>query len=535
MAKKTKTQKLSIRLLNEGLEPEDSLRSDVKLADWPKIKGAKISIGKMGESHAPKWANFLDLTENEKDALRNSTTYGIVFIPTKNRWFAVSFGMGHVKLDPNKFEQNFGLRIVLNIVDPNQLKSADIRTPDENTLTRRSQTSRGSDQNAFNIDIERDIVRSLAGVPRYTEFGSWVAGKDSLTVHRKTVVDDLPQLCSDAHTYYKKKDYKENFGWIDQILHIRDRELIEELDTKLVSAIDKAIKNSVIEDFHLAFPVIYDPDRRNNIKYKGFRSSNIYSNLDVYQYFEALRERGKTEYSLDYLTSHTVQEVDDDGRNYGDKWKIRDCICFETTLNERTYVLSGGLWYQINVELAEEVKNFFEQTNRIDLPPAEAGENEEAYNHRIATISDTGLLCLDRKLIRPTGATSNIEVCDFISREKHLIHVKNKTSSSRLSHLFNQGTVTARVLILDSQSRDKVRDKIKEVELETKKTGYESILPPSTKEFHSSDFTVVYAVLSTGSVPKLPFFSLVSFRQAARELRALGYKHAFSWIEKPPE
>lgn len=533
MTARLKTQKLSIRLLKKDFEPEDSLRKGVTLEEWPNIKGAKISTGRMGGSNAPKWAIFLDLTE--KDGLRNSTTYGIVFIRTKNRWFAVSFGMGHVKLDPDKFEQNFGLRIVLNTVDPKQLKSADIRTPDENTLTRRSQTSRGSDQTAFNIDFERDIVRGLAGVPRRTEFGSWVAGKDALTLHRKVAVVDLPQVCFEAYANYNKEDYRESFGWIDRILHIRNSELIQKLNAKLVDALDEAIRSSSIENLHLAFPVIYDPGKTNHIRYKGFRSSNVYSDLDLYQYFEALREHGKTEYLANYLTSHTVHEVDDEGRDCGDKWKIHECLCFETVLDEHTYVLSGGLWYQVDVKLADEVKNFFEETARIDLPPAKAGENEETYNSRIAVAGNTDLLCLDRKLIKPAGSTSGIEVCDFISREKHFIHVKNKTSSSRLSHLFNQGTVAARVLILDNQSRDKVRDKIKEVELETEQTGYESILPSSTEEFQPATFTFVYAVISTGNNPKLPFFSLVSFRQAARDLHLLGYKYAFSWIERPSE
>ena len=535
MAKGLKTQKLSIRLLKEDLEPENSLRSEVELDDWSRIDGAKILLGKMGGLGAPKWADFLGLEDEEKDELRNRTTYGIVFIPTRDRWFAVSFGMGHVKLDPSKFEQNFGLRIVLNSVDPDQIKSMDIRTPDENTLMRRSQTSRGSDQTAFNIDTDFDIVCSLAGTPKSEEFGSSVAGKDALTVHRKTVVDDLPQICSEAHIRYKKEDYKENFGWIDQVRQIRSNELIEKLDSQLVEAIVKAINDSAIKDLHLAFPVIYDPKRNTDIRYRGFRSSEVFPDLNVSQYIEALREQGITEYLPKFLSSHTVHEVDDDGRDCGDKWKIRECIHFEVDLDGHTYALSGGVWYQIDSDLAEAVKDFFEQIERIELPAARADENEPEYNRRVAAIDNNGLLCLDRKLIRPTNATSNIEVCDFISRKKELIHVKNKTSSSRLSHLFKQGTVSAQVLAGDSQSRNMIRKKIKEVELETQQTGYESILPASNEDFLASKFTVVYAVLSTGSEQRLPFFSLLAFRQAAQYIQTLGYKCAFSWIEKPQE
>ncbi|WP_235575759.1 hypothetical protein, partial [Roseovarius tolerans] len=35
------------------------------------------------------------------------------------------------------------------------------------------------------------------------------------------------------------------------------------------------------------------------------------------------------------------------------------------------------------------------------------------------------------------------------------------------------------------------------------------------------------------SLPKLPFFSLVTLRQAVRDLSALGYQAAFTWIKKP--
>ena len=71
------------------------------------------------------------------------------------------------------------------------------------------------------------------------------------------------------------------------------------------------------------------------------------------------------------------------------------------------------------------------------------------------------------------------------------------------------------------------------VQEETGQTGYEDIVPKADEDFTRSDFTVVYGVIVASAQPKLPFFSLVSFRQAARELEALDYKYAFGWIEKP--
>ncbi len=525
------TQRLSVRLLRDGLAPADAVRDGVDLTPWDKLEGALISLATLGGG-APKWARFLELSEAEKKKVFNHTAFGLVFVQASGRWFAVSFGMGHVKLDPAAFEQDFGLRVVLNAVDPKQLKSADVRTPDENTLSRRTQTSRGSDQTAFAIDIERDLVRGLAGTPKDAGFGSYVAGTDGLTLNRKLEIAELAQACADAYAIYQKTDYKTDFGWIDQIRHIREQELIDKLDAKLIEALAKAVDEGETEGIHLAFPVIYDPEKSSLIRYKGFRSWQLYADLDLPGYLDALKEREKSGYSDEDLRNHTVHEVDDEGHDCGGKWKLRECIVFETELDGSTYVFSGGRWYQIDQNLAKEVQEFFDATSKVGMPAAEADETEETYNKRVAGM-DADMICLDRRLIKPTGAASKIEPCDFLGRERQLIHVKDKTSSSRLSHLFSQGTVSARVLATDPPSRDSVRNEVIAVQAETGQTGYEDIIPISGNDFTRGDFTVVYCVIASSDKPKLPFFSLVSFRQAARELHALGYKWAFAWIEKP--
>lgn len=525
------TQKLSIRLLKDGLEPADSLREGVGLADWDKLEGAKIALDTMGGS-APKWARFLELSEEDKKKVFNNTAYGLVFLKASDRWFGVAFGMGHVKLDPAKFEQDFGLRVVLNAVDPKQLKSADVRTPDENTLSKRSQTSRGSDQTAFAIDVERDIVRGLAGTPKDAAFASRVAGTDALSIDRKMTMADLSKVCSDAYAMYQKTDYKAHFSWIDQIKHVRENDLVEKLNAKVIAAIDVEVKGGNSDGLHLAFPVIYDPEHFSQIRYKGFRSNKVYPDLELEGYLDALKERGKSEFTTDDFDKHSVHEVDDEGRDCGGKWKVAECLVYETDLDGHTYVLSGGRWYQVDKDLAKEVQDFFEAMPRHDMPEALADENEEKYNARLK-LDEAELLCLDRKLVTPTGASTTIEVCDFLDRDSRLIHVKDKTSSSRLSHLFSQGTVSGRVLILDGTARDKVRKRISEVQGQTGQTGFDEIISSANAEFRPADFTVVYAVIGTGAEEKLPFFSMVTLRQAARELQALGYQSAFSWIKKP--
>lgn len=524
-------QKLSIRLLKNSVKPSEALREGVDLENWQKIEGAKIALDTMGGT-PPKWADFLELSADEKNKVWNNTAYGLVFLNTSGRWFAVSFGMGHVKLDPAKFEQDFGLRVVLNSVDEEQLKSADVRTPDENTLSRRSQTSRGSDQTAFAIDVERDIIRGLAGTPKEKDFATRVAGSDALSMDRRLKVTDLPKACDDALAMYAKDNYKEHFSWVDQIKHVRQTDLLEKLDKAAALKLEAVIGGADPDGMHLAFPIIYDPEKGASIRYKGFRSKLVFPDLDLTGYLNALHDQGVTSFDVDDLRKHSVHEVDEYGKDCGKIWKINECLVLEAEVDGHTYVLSGGRWYQVAHDFATQLVDFFNNLKKEELPDALPDENEEKYNSRLKT-KEVDLLCLDRKLIKPTGWTTPIEACDFLDRKARIIHVKDKTSSSRLSHLFNQGMVSGRILIVDGAARDLIRGKINEVQDETGQTNFVDIIAPDGGNFQSRDYTIVYAVIGTGDKPKLPFFSLVTLRQAVRELTALGYQAAFAWIKKP--
>lgn len=529
-----KSQTIAIRLLRDGKQPSEAVRAGVTLTGWDRLEGALIALDTIGGG-APKWSKFLELSDEQKAALTNLTAYGLVFVPLAGRWFAVSFGLGHVKLDPDVFEQDFGLRVVLNTVDPDKLRSADVRTPDENTTSRRIQTARRSDQTAFSIDIERDIVRGLAGEPNDSSFASRVAGSDGLTLTKEMDVGDLPQVCAAAFAAFGKTDYKANFAWIDQIKHVRDKGTIELLDAALVAALNGCLTGAIPDTLHLAYPVIYDPEKARHIRFKGFGSTNVHTDLEIGGYVADMQERTLAAYEPDFLAMHKVVEVNAEGKDDGQRWRIKECLVFETDVNGDKYVLSADRWYRIDTNLANDVAAFFAGVPAHVMPDALADENEEKYNARISTAGHN-LLCLDRKLVKPTGASSSIEACDFLQSDGAMIHIKDQTSSSRLSHLFNQGTVSARVMKMDGAFRDLLRAKIADQETALGLAGYQALVADSASPYSESAHLIVFAVICSGvgtGGNRLPFFSLVTFRQAANELRALGYKCAFSWIAKP--
>ncbi len=529
-----KTHNLSIRLLRADKTPETALRGGVAIQDWLAFAGAKIAIGPLGGG-PPGWTDFLELSAEEKGKLRQNFAFGLVFLFVDDRWFAVAFGLGHAKLDPAAVEQDFGLRVVVNAVDHKKLRSADLRTPDANTLSRRSQTSRGSERSAFEIDPERDIVRGLLGEPKDKTFASKISGSDTLTIRHKLKLADLPTVCSRALALSALDDYKAEFGWIDQIRHVREPATIAALDAKLLGALTAALGKPAadVDDISLAYPAIYDPDKADWVTFRGFNLRTIYPDLEIAHYLAGLTAKGKAAYEADFLTRHSVQECDETGKTPGQSWPVRDCLVFETEIDGQQYTLSGGRWYRIDPDLAKEVLDYFTTIEKVELPAAEVGDNEKRYNARLA-LADNDLLSLDVKLVKPSDASSPIEVCDLLGKDRRLIHIKDKTESSRLSHLFNQGLISAVTLKRDPAFRDRVRA---EIAKQPNGAEYEDLIPPSGTALSASDYRVVFAVLVNASPhhePTLPFFSLISLRHVARRIAdELGYKVAFAWIKKP--
>ena len=529
-----KTQNINLRLLRRDIGPAGAVRAGVTLEAWAAFEGAQVAVGTSGGGQ-PGWANFLDLPAAAKTSLVQSSAYGLAFLHVDERWFAVSFGLGHSKLEPTAIEQDFGLRVVLNAVDHTKLRSADLRTPDSNTMSRRSQTSRGSERAAFEIDPERDIVRGLLGEPKDKAFATRISGSDALTVRRKVKLSDLPAICSRALELHGLDDYKAEFGWIDQIKHVRDTTVLEKLDAALASALTDALANdpAEVDDIGLAYPVIYDPDKTDWVRFRGFSSQSLFPDLEIVHYLADLKDKGLSIYEKDFLTRHSVQECDEKGQVNGQAWPVKDCLVFEATLDEEAYTLSGGRWYRIDANLAKEVTSFFAKIEKVQLPDAKAGDNEKRYNARVAVAGDD-LLCMDAKLVKPSDSSSSIEVCDFLSKDRRLIHIKDKSESSRLSHLFNQGLVSAVTMKRDGPFRDRLRTRIAE---QPGGSDYVDLVPEASTELRPSDYTVIFGVLVNGSPkkePSLPFFSLISLRHAARRIAdELGYKVAFAWIKKP--
>jgi uncharacterized protein (TIGR04141 family) len=195
------------------------------------------------------------------------------------------------------------------------------------------------------------------------------------------------------------------------------------------------------------------------------------------------------------------------------------------------YILDEGEFFEVRADYLQSLDAFIMDipASGISLPNTTPTTSEGVYNIGAAATS-TQLLLLDKKLVRVSTRTTPIEICDLLSADGHLIHVKRHFGSSDLSHLFSQGLVSAELLQSSPEFRKSAIDIIRGEAGSSSSfeiIDEDGLIPP--------DFEVVFAVAERwrGRTPAqaLPFFSKINLREVTANLKARGFRVAFDRID----
>lgn len=465
----------------------------------------------------------LDFLEVDLEAppFRVSSASGLLLLTVDGHTFALTFGYGRSFLDQTKIERRFGLKVALNLIDEKQIRSLDTKLFDEMVVSRNTQTSRTAELPAFGVDILRDIVRAVTGIAPPSSGYKGVSGADTLVLGVATPVTDLPKLLRDVYGHYTSTRYQSAFGWVDHLAEVKDPALIENLDAQLTDQLRVVDTSST----HLAMPENLDWEDIEHFLIAPTRRQTQFVELDLDRYL-AQPVTKPAELTVEHLKRRKVAVKFISGGDPVDRWSVYQCLVSEQRLNGKLYALVEGRWFEIASSLVEQVDAVVSAIPEmaISLPPGRPGESEGDYNARAADGSPE-LTLLDKQLVAPDGATTRIEFCDLIATDGSLIHVKRKSRSSTLSHLFAQGNVSAEALV-DGSLRDQVRAAITKGAGTADPSGWLALVPPGSAAPEREKVTVTYAVIANSKatgVEWLPFFSRLTLMQTVRDLNRLGF------------
>lgn len=490
----------------------------------------EISVGetqgtfvfKQNPRHPPSWVKlFLPKVGNLLDNLFNSGTAAVFIVKSSARLFALTFGYGKSLLQPDCYEENFGLRVVLNSVDPDKLRSVDVQSLDAVPLNRRSQSSVATALADFGLDIEQDLVYAATGQPKDASFGKQLTGKDALKISVPLDIDDVPSLLEKLIVQYNADSYKGSFAWVDHLREVRTRSLIEELD----SALTNKVQSKDFTKTWLSIPDIIEWSDFAGFKYQKPKQGDLRDDIDWDSYLAFLGTETKPAvevFKKQYV--HAISQASDQAFH---SWPIYRCIYCELHHNGAAYSLSNGKWYRVATDFLNSINESIDKIPSSTLSlPVYRGNDEGIYNENVHRADPGYFALMDKKMIQHGGGNSKIEFCDLYTTDKHLIHVKRYGGSSVLSHLFAQGTVSARLLLSDSDFRKKVNVKLP--------TSHK--LKNVSQKPKADEFEVVYAIASNSGATAfdLPLFSKINLRNSFSQLQMYGMKASLAVIQVTP-
>lgn len=478
-----------------------------------------------GDSHLykPKWlVSFFGEKVPEDAAIFNASSKAIlvatVDIAGKDRIFCIPFGQGRHLMNSGVWEESFGLRVTLNAVDPNFLRSIEKTNMSSVPKHASEQISRDGAAADFGIDIEQDLVRAVTGKSKEELFGLTITGKDSLHVSVRIDTTNIKEFLRACFEKFLSEEYKTDFGWIDQISEIKDAQLNEDLNNELLERINV----QDLEKTWMAVPEIINWEDVAGFKYRDSTRDQELDDVDLPEFLNSLPDPAQI--SIDLLKNKRVHCFSASTEQLLHKWPVYNCIYSEITKDDKTYLLNNGKWYQIDADFAERVNSEYEtlrnSSSSLELPNCTL-ERENEYNQRVAIEQD--MLCLDSDNVVYGGGYSKIEFCDLLTKYKQIIHVKKYGGSSVLSHLFSQGVVSGEVFLGPQEFREKLNEKL----------GADYKLTDTVAKPNPSEYEVVFGIISKSEKElELPFFSKVSLRNAKNRLEAFGYKVSLTKIQQ---
>jgi len=502
-----------ILLLKEKLNFNNSLE-DPASCHSKEYKGQSAKLyWKLPPEHPPKWVQNIFHNDQElQEQLSTRSISAVLLVSYKEKMFAITFGHGKSLLKQTLIEPRFGLKVVLNRVNPESLRSIDTKSLDGFLSQTREQVPALSPLSSFGIDIEKDFIKAVTGTSSKKEIGQTITGADSFFASLNISLDNLPPIMNELISAYEDSKYKDNFEFIDNIAEVPSS-LSNDLNGKLV----EKIKNNQTEHVWLAPPEIMEWEDHGGFCFKV--NGVPFEDISLKDYL-AERVRNLDTLSIGQLKNHRVIKLNAEFKE-SSKWSVYNCLYAEIEDSTKRYILSDGKWFEVDKNYVKRVNEYLDKN--LDeweggtFPIYKSGEmaqtseglkGEARYNSELA--QSWGYDLLDGDLITHGGANSKIELCDLHSTNLY-IHIKRYTRSSGLSHLFNQGKVSAELLCSDGEFRQKTIAKLVELGV----TSEITVDRPEMKNIH-----VVFGVVSAASGDlKLPFFSQVALKNTVHFLK----------------
>ena len=504
--KMKKSNKISIYLIKEDIEYNQILK-EFAYNNILREDENSVTYFAPTRNNRPDWLiSYFNYSDDINISNSHAQVISIhkIVIDSKERIFVIPFGSGKYLLNDDVIEEQFGIKILLNSVPIDGFRQLVVANYGGDHRIKNEQTPKKTNISEFGFDIFNDFVRRATAKSEEELFNNnTITGGDLLSVSVPVTIENVNEFLVSCYERYKSDKYKENFGWLDNIREVKEKNIKQKLNEELV----KIINDKEFDKVWAAVPEIVEWEKildfRFNISKEGYDDIEIQNIVEIY--------KDQIVPSVDSLKGRKIYAISVNDNEILNEWSIFNCLIAEIEYDNSVYCLNFGKWYKVDRSFVDTTNNYYESIKLSDIQfPDSNNEREDEYNQKLCNCLQNSVL-MDKKTVRTRGmGKSSIEVCDVLTKEKQLIHVKKNGGSSYLSHLFSQAAVSGEML-LDREFRE-----------ETNKKLQAQIFDDG---FMANKYTVILAIITNTDCarPNIPFFSKVSIQYAIDGLKRKGY------------
>jgi uncharacterized protein (TIGR04141 family) len=463
------------------------------------------------------------------EPLRNRAAGAVLLLGSNGRVFAITFGTGFHAINPQLIEHDFGLRVAANSVEPTRLKIASARGLGKGHRNAVSYLPTPNEIFALGLLPDEEWIQRFGGEARLPAFAKSINGADSLQVSIEDFqLTDLPAKLSEALTLFESHTYRETFPFLDYFRRETDKATIQELDERIADHIrqrDPDIGFALPDQFNLSAGS-YRLSRR--------RRARVLPELSAPEVYKAI---GDLNGWSDPLNQVKVEPYDLADQLIGPKQNLRSYTVATTPRNidgqRQEYALTADIWFRVDQQYVDLVDryirdNVVDMTDSLRLPSWDDTFLKENVEGRYAELryntwvsQKCGYVLLDTELYRGK-AGEHVEICDLLTRDKKLICVKRMDGSDKMSHLFQQGSVSAQLLLGNDDYQARVMNELHKLDADSTFGT-------------AAEWTVVYAIATSkpGDLKNIMyFFSRAALKMHSESIKGRGFKVAIAKITR---
>jgi len=484
------------------------------------------------------WCEVLSILSGNTVTEANQTALGLIVVRTDAATYALTYGMGHLMIDPERIDPGFGIEFAVRCLSEESVTKVRRQLMDARGRMDENFATAGEHIRGFGIEQFGEIVSQISGkiigVPlTFTRDGkraAHITGSDrSIKMHVGSTPESLLHDLRQIEEVCARPTPLPEFEFIAQVRPLDPKsEKAQDLDGCLDVMLGEADQNRV----GLAVP----SECRDRYEFaESFRVSiagNVGqpTELDVDDLVAAVRHLPDNDRLRTLRKGRIEMFAGTDGADRlsrkvpADHW-----LTAEVSDDVVHYFYWQGRWYEIGANYLNVIEQRFAellaQPVSVDLPPwtKATGHDEDWYNKEIA--GQDGYVLLDKKTIHTKRLRGGgLEIADALGPDGQFICVKKADKTAELNHLFAQGRVAFETLRYDREARGKLLAKL------------DRLAPGHPLDPALSSPTVVYAIMLKDGVPltsqSLFAFAKVSLLHTATALQGMGVRVEIASISR---